>query len=401
MLGLGLSRFVPAAARPALARSAARLHPHLTSFRARPDMRRLKARPRRAFRGDKVAVVGFFKSRIGLGRSADLLARELEAQGSSVQRIDLTAAIGLPENIDRSDCCGLEILADDSITDLVVHMNPPELYRAMRMLDPAWLDSRAVVGCFMWELHRAPSWWAPAIDSLDEVWVSSRFVKEALVDVVPDAASRVCIVRYGVDRSAWRPASTEERAAARRLLDLPTTEFVIMTSFAMSSSLARKNPIGAMESFRAAFVAGEPARLIVRCVDHHVYADGVAALRDAAATDPRIRLVLEETKNTAVMPYYQAADALITLHRGEGFGLYVAEALAMNIPVVATAWSLNDDFLAHPMLYAVGASQIPIVDPQHMYDIVPGTTWAEPSVDDAAKALRSLYEDRARSRAAV
>jgi glycosyltransferase involved in cell wall biosynthesis len=118
----------------------------------------------------------------------------------------------------------------------------------------------------------------------------------------------------------------------------------------------------------------------------------VTALRDAAAADPRIRLVLEETKNTAVMPYYQAADAVITLHRGEGLGLYVAEALAMRIPVVATGWSLNDEFLADPLMHAIGARQIPIVDPQHMYDIVPGTTWAEPDVDEAATALRSLYE---------
>lgn len=311
-----------------------------------------------------------------------------------MQRIDVTRALGLEVNVDCPDCRPLDILENPAITDIIVYVNPPEFYRVLRLIDPAWFEGRSVAGYFLWELSGLPRWWRPALRSLDEIWVPSSFVGDLVRHALPSRSPPVRITPPLVDGTEWRPATQRERADARDVLGIPQSAFVVLCSFSMTSTLARKNPLAAIESFRAAFPRHSGALLIIRCLDQAVYPDGAAQLHAAVAGDDHIRLVLEERFKTSLLPYYRAADALITLHRGEGFGLNIAEALAMDIPVVATAWSLNDEFLAHPLMHPVGSRQVPVVDPQAVYDAVPGATWAEPALDEATKALKAIAARR-------
>jgi glycosyltransferase involved in cell wall biosynthesis len=89
---------------------------------------------------------------------------------------------------------------------------------------------------------------------------------------------------------------------------------------------------------------------------------------------------------------YADADAVISLHRSEGFGLVVAEALLRGLPVVATGWSGSTDFLSETTGMPIGYDLVPAVDPQHTYDF-PETVWAEPDIAEAARALRRLRTD--------
>ena len=121
-----------------------------------------------------------------------------------------------------------------------------------------------------------------------------------------------------------------------------------------------------------------------------MFSPGVAELRAAASDDDRI-LLMSGPNIPSMRDCYRAADAYLSLHRGEGFGLNIAEALMQGIPAVATAYSINDEFLAHPLFRPVGSRQIEVVDPQHHYDIVPGATWADPDIREAADLLRQVY----------
>jgi glycosyltransferase involved in cell wall biosynthesis len=82
------------------------------------------------------------------------------------------------------------------------------------------------------------------------------------------------------------------------------------------------------------------------------------------------------------------------LHRSEGFGLTVAEAMLAGLPAIATDWSGNTDFLDANTGCLVGWRPVPAVDPQATYDFR-HMTWAEPSVEDAAAALVHLRADPA------
>ena len=88
---------------------------------------------------------------------------------------------------------------------------------------------------------------------------------------------------------------------------------------------------------------------------------------------------------------YGEADAVISLHRSEGFGLVIAEAMLRGVPVVATGWSGNTDFLSKATGMPIGYDLVPAVDPQDTYDFSE-TVWAEPRIEEAAQALRTLAE---------
>ena len=87
-------------------------------------------------------------------------------------------------------------------------------------------------------------------------------------------------------------------------------------------------------------------------------------------------------------------DVLVSLHRAEGYGLTIAEAMALGRPVVATGWSGNVDFMAGPGCFAVPWRLVPARDPQATYDL-PDAVWAEADVAAAAVALRQVAGDTA------
>lgn len=391
MLGLGLGRFIPARIRPFIL---AWTKPALEAealFATRRLRRFLRRRPHLAYRGIDVAIIGFFRSRIGIGRAAELLAEELHSAGAKVRRIDVTDLFGFDRNIEAGECRGLDALSEPGLTDIVIHMNPPQFYRALRWIDPRLVKERALIGYFAWELARVPRGWQAALACVDQVWVPSVFVRDAIGAGLPAATPRIRVSPHRLQPDIWRKPTLRERQSARGEFGLPDGVFVFLTSFAMTSSLARKNPLGAVHAFRKAFPKGDrQVALIIRCLDHEAYPKGRQRLLDEAGMDRRIRVVLEEKFGTSIRRYYHAADSLVSLHRGEGFGLNIAEALAMDIPVVATAWSLNDEFVSHPRFYGVPSTKVPITDPQRMYSNVSGTTWADPDLDEAARLLNMV-----------
>ncbi len=85
------------------------------------------------------------------------------------------------------------------------------------------------------------------------------------------------------------------------------------------------------------------------------------------------------------------ADCFISLHRSEGFGYAVAEAMALGTPVVATDYSGSTDFLSEKEGWPV-AYELTDVLPEEYFYWEPGMQWAEARVEDAARALREVRD---------
>src|SRR6516165_8562777 len=88
-----------------------------------------------------------------------------------------------------------------------------------------------------------------------------------------------------------------------------------------------------------------------------------------------------------------ACDVYVSLHRSEGLGLSIAEAMAQGKPVIATNWSGNTDFMTPTTSFPVGYELVELTEDVGAYRA--GQLWAEPSVDDAARLMRLVYDDRA------
>jgi glycosyltransferase involved in cell wall biosynthesis len=249
----------------------------------------------------------------------------------------------------------------------------------MWRLGRQFLREKYIVGCWAWELPRMPSDWRHGVPFVHEILVPSTFTGEA-VSTIADG-KRVRVVPLPV-------AVRDVRQHDGRSGDRP---FTVLTAFNAASSIVRKNPAASVTAFRRAFGDDANARLIVKASNFSAGATGRDELIAAIGDANNISIVDKIMEADELDQLFAASDAIISLHRSEGFGLIVAEAMLRSIPAVGTDWSSTTDFLSTETGIPVGYKLIPSHDPQGTYDH-PDMTWADADVDDAAAALRRLRD---------
>ncbi len=171
--------------------------------------------------------------------------------------------------------------------------------------------------------------------------------------------------------------------------------FTFLCLFDFWSTPERKNPQGVIEAFQRAFPlqASQQAdvRLVIKTSSSDQFPDQAEALRSLTASDRRIQWVDALLPQDDLEALYLQADTLVSLHRAEGFGLTLADAMGMGLPVIATGYSGNTDFMPPGSACLIPWSLQRI--PQTRGDYVAGSFWAEPSCNAAAEAMRSLASD--------
>jgi glycosyltransferase involved in cell wall biosynthesis len=178
-------------------------------------------------------------------------------------------------------------------------------------------------------------------------------------------------------------------ALTRSDFGLPEEAFVVLTSFSLASSFARKNPLAAIAAFRRAF-GDRPDRVMVLKLSHteHWPAD-LLALRQAAAGAANIRVMTETLRQADSHALTACVDVILSLHRSEGFGLVPAEAMLLGKPVIATDWSATTEFIDATVGMPVPFRLIDAVDPRGVFE-APGAVWADADIGAASAALVAL-----------
>jgi glycosyltransferase involved in cell wall biosynthesis len=232
---------------------------------------------------------------------------------------------------------------------------------------------------FWWELETVPADRRPDTRMIHEVWAPTRFVADALRPVVPVPVTPML---GGVDLPAVP-------GLPRCRLGLPEGRFLFLFCFDMFSVMERKNPLGLIRSFRRAFRPDEGAALVVKVsrgpADPAERGRLLGAAGEAGVTV--IDAVLPREDSLALLA---ACDCYVSLHRSEGFGLSLAEAMLLGKPVVATGYSGNLDFMSADNSLLVDARRVPL---ERDYPPYPrGAAWAEPSEDHAARLMRWAFD---------
>lgn len=187
--------------------------------------------------------------------------------------------------------------------------------------------------------------------------------------------------------------------AARTDFGIPPDATVFVSSFDPSSDPARKNPVAAITAFQHAFAGNEPnVRLIFRLNNAgatYMASETQRLLMQAAGGDTRIGFALEPMSYRKVLSLYASADAYISLHRAEGLGLGMLEAMRLGVPVIATGWSGNMAFMDHRSACLVRYRLVPVSGNHPFYQpnvLGPNAIWAEPVIEDAVAWMRHLYQ---------
>jgi len=330
-------------------------------------------------------LFGYFGAPSGLGQGVRLLASAIDAaHAGDLVRID--AAPGDP--LQQGDACCAGPLAGRPVFDVnLVHVNADQMPRLVAGWPEETWNRRFTVGYWLWELPVFPKPWERAFRLVDEVWTPSAFAAEAFSRVSP---LTVRVVPYGV-------SVAPDPSLGRVHFGLPEDVFLFLALFDARSTIARKNPYGALDAFETAFGRTDPSvRLVLKA--SNLDPRESAALSKRLSAFRNVHLVRGILAKPALDALVACCDAFVSLHRSEGFGLAIAEAMRLGKPAVATGWSANAEWMgpenACPVAYRLVEVRDDYVLP------VPGQRWADPDLEDAAVQMRRLVADPA-YRAAV
>jgi glycosyltransferase involved in cell wall biosynthesis len=262
----------------------------------------------------------------------------------------------------------------------LVCVNADRLPVVIDRLGGAFTRGRHTIGVWAWEVEQFPGVLHGSARLVDEVWTCSAHARRAIAAAVDVPVHTV-------------PPPVLESAPSRRSrqdLGLPDG-FVFLFCFDFFSVSERKNPAGLVEAFRRAFAPGEGPQLVIKAIN------GRAALPDLE----RLRMVIGDRPDVHIVDRYYdapdqraligACDAYVSLHRAEGFGYTMAEAMLAGRPVIATGYSGNLEFMDERNSFLVGHDLVAIPPGCDPYPA--GSVWAEPDLDEAAQLMRRVHDD--------
>jgi len=320
-----------------------------------------------------VAVAGDIHGTNGLAASARILHEAIAANFMPAEKIPL----GLPGVTPKFRGTLPKSAA------LLAVVNAPILPAALLRLPRDFLVRRRVIGVWAWELPVVPRSWHQGANFVHEVWAPSPFTAQALEAAAP---GRVRVVPYPLAAIPLPVSGT------RADFGLPEQKLVVLTALNLASSMARKNPLGAIAAFKAAFGKNRDFLFLLKISGFEAYPNDLARIRAAIGDAQNILLFSATLPEEKLRGLIACSDIILSLHRAEGFGLIPATAMLLGRPVIATGWSGNLTYMTEQNSALVSYRLIPAKDDRGIYQL-PGAVWADPDIEDAAWHLRCLAED--------
>jgi hypothetical protein len=239
------------------------------------------------------------------------------------------------------------------------------------------------IAMWAWELAEYPDIWRREMSVLDEIWAGSLFNQDCLA-----LKSEVPVVYMP------QPVTLSADAGLTRAdFHIPDNKFVFLFQFDFTAFIDRKNPYASIAAFRRAFPRrNSGAVLVIKTNNSECYPEKMQVLLDAIGDDEDIVLVNRTFRRRQVMSLMAVSDVFVSLHRSEGFGRSIAEAMLMGKPTVATNYSANTEFMNQENSCLVNYTLAPVREGQYPY--AKGQFWAEPDVEHAAWHMRRLMVNR-------
>jgi len=265
----------------------------------------------------------------------------------------------------------------------VFHFNPNQLGRQVQALS-GHFDSRYNIGCWIWETPEFPDEWQPAFEAFNEIWTPSSFSQKAI-----QRKADIPVIRIPVSVSPEVPTDQD-----RRTLGLPEGRFIFLTMADFYSCPERKNPLGVLDAYSRAFGPNSSeVCLVLKLNNTQLRPDIMRAVEEYLSRDDSIIPFYGYMDRPALNALINACDCLVSLHRAEGFGLPIAEAMYMGKPVIATNWSGNTDFVNDGNSLLVDYEVVEIARDIPGTPYKKGHHWAEPNGDDAAEQMSRVATD--------
>ena len=334
---------------------------------------------KRAGQEHGVNLIGYTRASMGVGEAARGNASALQASGLPFGIINYER--GNPSRMDNLRWQHKE-MASPRFKINLVHINADHLPVVMNDLGQAWFTDRYNIGFWAWEMPEFPDQWLPSFDLLDEIWVPSTYVNQAVaakspipvitiphvIDIDVQSAQRYPRDHFGIDANA----------------------FVFISMFDTHSIAQRKNPFASILAFQQAFAADDMSAQLVIKVNNADDAS-TAVIRDCMGTYKNMLILDQHYDRTQIDSLINCSDCYVSLHHAEGFGLGPAEAMALGKVALLTDWSGNTEYMTRdncvPIRYSLkklGKDYGPYDASQH---------WAVADIQHAASEMKGLADN--------
>jgi hypothetical protein len=242
-------------------------------------------------------------------------------------------------------------------------------------------NGKVKVGYSMLEVTGLPLEWVRQANLMDEVWVPSQFNKDTFQE--SGVKVPIYIIPLGIDPAYFSPTIYSNK--------LKNT-FTFLSNFEWGE---RKAPEVLLRAFSDEFSTAESVALVCKVnnfdgsVNVHREIDNLRLRKNGG------RIVIAE--NAILQSYdlgalYASADCFVLPTRGEGWGMPILEAMACGLPVIATNWSAQTDFMKESNAYPLEVeSLIPATAKCPYYE---GFKWAQPSYEHLRYLMRWVFENQ-------
>ena len=345
--------------------------------------------------GFGVNLYGYARGELGIGEDVRLVAKALESQGIPFCIVNVEPG----SEISQADGTAEQWIVDSphyAINLLCITGVESARFTCERGI--GMFGGRYNIGLSPWELPHWPSSCQYTYGAVDEIWGISAYTAHAYRNAPHPVRAMTLPVMVG-----------DVAVRSRGDFGLPEKPYLFFSALDINSSIARKNPAGVIKAFQKAFPTEGPNEvgLVLKVnvsnpqveklgmIDRFGYYLGKESawnsVRRLASSDRRIHLIEHSMRKPEVMALHGACDCYVSLHRAEGFGRCIAEAMLMGKQVVATGFSGNMDFCHEPRVAVVRHRLRAITPGEYFWG--DGQVWAEPDLDHAAELMRGVWEN--------
>jgi GT2 family glycosyltransferase/glycosyltransferase involved in cell wall biosynthesis len=322
-------------------------------------------------------VIGHFSYPSGLRVSVEALVEGL-------QRVGVPSALRDLRTDQKDDPTHVNFRGFEAYETTLIHVQPdPYFDQAFARSDLCERVPRTHrIAYWYWEFDSIPESWAAHAQNVDEVWAATEFVARGLRKRL---SLPVHTLFPGVKLGPY-----ENRP--RSYFGLQEAPYTFLFTFHMMSVMERKNPLGLIRAFERAFGGSDAVHLVLKTSFGDRHPAQFQELQ-AAALAPNVTIINEVYSQEDVLSLMSACDAYVSLHRSEGLGLTMAEAMLMGKPVIATNFSGNVDFMDESNSLPVNYKLVQLGKAIPPYDA--HLEWAEPSEEHAAQLMRRVFDNQA------
>jgi glycosyltransferase involved in cell wall biosynthesis len=329
-------------------------------------------------RAEGVNVIGYLSGELGIGESARLMLSAIDAAHVPHATVAVTKHLKSRQST-AYRAASADVLFDVSLLCVNAKETPSVAASVAAVTKGSYR-----IGMWYWETEVFPPNQHKGFRHVDEVWVATDFVRDAIEPHSP-------VPVRTITPPLPQPGEHISRDAARARLGLPDRPLLLF-AFDYASVAERKNPWGVVDAFEEAYADGaDRPLLVIKSISGDRSPAEAERLRLRVAGSADVLLIedyLDAGDRDALMA---ACDCYISLHRAEGLGLTMAEAMAAGKPVIATAYGGNLQFMTSDNSYLVPSSPVAVAPGSGPY--TPGVLWADPDVTVAARMIRRVFDD--------